>query len=160
MPSFELTDDVRSEVTTLVRLLDGLPLAIELAAARSGLLSPSQLRGRLKRRFELLRSRGGDVAPRQRTLAATLEWSWDLLTSVEQGALAQLSVFEGGFTVEAAEEVLDLATDDDSEPPGPTTCSPSWSTRASCAGAPRPRRHPPPRSTGERAGVRGRQAWC
>nr|MBX2796508.1 protein kinase [Myxococcales bacterium] len=115
--SFELAPERQPQVAHLVELLDGLPLAIELAAARSRMLSPTQLRERLQRRFRLLRSRSDDVAPRQRTLEATLAWSWDLLSPTEQTALAQLGVFEGGFTVEAAEAVLELPADDDGEPP-------------------------------------------
>ncbi|MEM6928618.1 MAG: winged helix-turn-helix domain-containing protein [Myxococcota bacterium] len=90
----------------LVRLLDHLPLAIQLAAARTRVLAPRQLLGRLSERFRLLRVRGGP--DRHRSLRATLDWSWDLLEPDEQASVAQLSVFEGGFTLEAAEAVLDL----------------------------------------------------
>ena len=91
-----------------MRLLDGLPLAIELAAARVRVLSPAQLVERLRDRFALLAGARG-AAARQATLRAAIDWSWELLTPWEQAALAQCSVFEGGFTLEAAEAVLDLS---------------------------------------------------
>lgn len=99
----------RAAIAAIVRGLDGIPLAIELAAARINLLSPSKLLGRLEARLDLLaRGAPGDRAARQATLRAAIEWSWDLLQPWEQTALAQLSVFRGGFTLEAAEAVLDL----------------------------------------------------
>jgi tetratricopeptide (TPR) repeat protein len=96
-----------SATRALVRLLDGLPLAIELAAARSRVMSPSTLLARMSERFALLSSRGGRPG-RHATLRGVLDWSWDLLSPDEQAALGQLSVFEGGFTLEAAEGVLSL----------------------------------------------------
>ncbi|MFT5685384.1 MAG: putative ATPase [Myxococcota bacterium] len=93
-------------ISDIVTTLDGLPLAIELAAARIRVLSVVKLRARLSDRFRLLRSKG--ALSRQATLRAALEWSWELLQPEEQSALAQLSTFVGGFTLEAAEEVLDL----------------------------------------------------
>src|SRR5205085_12253843 len=95
-------------VAALVKLLDGLPLAIELAAARSRLMSPRMLLDRMKERFTLLAARGGRL-DRQMTLRSTLDWSWDLLAWSEKSALAQLSVFEGGFTLEAFEAVFRFA---------------------------------------------------
>jgi predicted ATPase/class 3 adenylate cyclase/Tfp pilus assembly protein PilF len=89
----------------LVKLLDGLPLGIELAAARSRMMSPRMLLERMNERFKLLSARGGRV-DRQVTLRATLDWSWDLLSADEKAALAQLSVFEAGFTLAAVEFVL------------------------------------------------------
>ncbi|MEO8741216.1 MAG: tetratricopeptide repeat protein [Casimicrobiaceae bacterium] len=97
----------RASVAEVVRLLDGLPLAIELAAARIRVLSPSQLLERLADRFHLLAGAGGTVT-RQATLRATIDWSWHLLSPWEQDALAQCSVFEGGFALAAAEVTLDL----------------------------------------------------
>jgi predicted ATPase len=94
-------------IATLVRLLDGLPLAIELAAARVRTLAPRALLARMSERFKLLASSGGRQ-DRQATLRAAFDWSWDLLPTPEKMALAQLSVFEGGFTLEAAEAVIDL----------------------------------------------------
>jgi predicted ATPase/class 3 adenylate cyclase/Tfp pilus assembly protein PilF len=100
-------------INALVRLLDGLPLAIELAAARARLLSPQALLQRMGDRFRLL-AVGGGRSDRQATLRGALDWSWDLLTPAEKSALAQLSVFEGGFTLAAAEAVLVLPPGDDS----------------------------------------------
>jgi len=98
----------RATISRIVEELDGLPLAIELAAARASLLSPSQLLDRLGDRFKLLRGgRQGDTG-RQSTLRGLIRWSWELLEPWEQAALAQLSVFRGGFFMDAAESVLDL----------------------------------------------------
>ena len=108
-PDFVLGAANRAAVVEVVRLLDGLPLAIELAAARVRVLSPAQLVERMRDRFALLAGARGPAA-RQATLRAAIDWSWDLLTAWEQAALAQCSVFEGGFTLEAAEAVLDLST--------------------------------------------------
>jgi predicted ATPase/class 3 adenylate cyclase len=105
----ELADDDRAAVPPLVKLLDGLPLAIELAAARVRVMPPRTLLARMSERFRLLASAGGRH-DRQATLRATLDWSWDLLSLAEKSALAQLSVFEDGFTLEAVEAVLDLTT--------------------------------------------------
>jgi predicted ATPase/class 3 adenylate cyclase len=100
------TDD-RAAVVLLVTLLDGLPLAIELAAARARIMPPRMLLQRMSERFRLLASKGGRH-DRQSTLRAAFDWSWDLLSPVEKVGLAQLSVFEGSFTLAAAEAVLDL----------------------------------------------------
>ncbi|MGZ8259433.1 MAG: ATP-binding protein [Caldimonas sp.] len=106
-PDFVLDSSIRPPVAEIVRLLDGLPLAIELAAARVRVMSPAQIVERLKDRFTLLAGAHG-MAGRQATLKAAIDWSWDLLLPWEKGALAQCSVFEGGFTLEAAEAVLAL----------------------------------------------------
>ncbi len=105
---FRLDDTNRTAVADIAKLLDGLPLAIELAAARIRVLSPAQIVQRLKDRFVLLAGARG-AAARQATLKAAIDWSWELLSPWEQAALAQCSVFEGGFTIEAAEAVLDLS---------------------------------------------------
>jgi predicted ATPase/class 3 adenylate cyclase/Flp pilus assembly protein TadD len=97
-------------IPLLVKLLDGLPLAIELAAARTRVLSPKMLLDRMNERFSILSARGGRL-DRQVTLRATLDWSWDLLSAHEKAALAQLSTFEGGFTLQAVEAVLHSAPD-------------------------------------------------
>ena len=97
----------RSEIERLVALLDHLPLAIELAAARVRIMPPRVLLERMSERFKLLSSTGARHT-RQATLKATLDWSWDLMSHDERLALEQLSVFEGGFTLEAAEAVLAL----------------------------------------------------
>jgi len=108
LPDFVLGDGNRAAVAEVVRLLDGLPLAIELAAARVRVLSPVQLVAKLGDRFQVLAGSRGASA-RQATLRAAIDWSWDLLAPWEQAAFAQCSVFEGGFTLEAAEAVLDLS---------------------------------------------------
>ena len=104
---FDPGDDERSSIEALVELLDGLPLAIELAAARVRVMPPSMLVDRISERFALLSSPGGrpDL---QTTLRRTLDWSWDLLPVPERTALAQLSVFEGGFSLRSAEAVVKL----------------------------------------------------
>jgi predicted ATPase/class 3 adenylate cyclase len=107
-PDFSLGAGNRAAVAEVVRLLDGLPLAIELAAARISILSPAQLLERLKDRFKLLAGARG-AAQRQATLKAAIDWSWQLLSAWEQAAFAQCAVFEGGFTLQAAEAVLDLS---------------------------------------------------
>jgi len=92
-------------VATLCRRLDDLPLAIELAAARTPELSPAAILGRLEERVELLSTRARDVDERQRTLEATIGWSYDLLGVDERRTLRALSVFAGGCTLEAAAHV-------------------------------------------------------
>jgi predicted ATPase/class 3 adenylate cyclase/Tfp pilus assembly protein PilF len=114
-PEFVLGDANRAAVAEVVRLLDGLPLAIELAAARVRILSPAQLVERMRDRFRLLAG-ARSAAARQATLRAAIDWSWDLLTPWERAALAQCSVFEGGFTLEAAEAVLELSPWPDASP--------------------------------------------
>ncbi len=106
--SFELTAEDAPRVVDIVRQLDGVPLAIELAAARTGVLGLGQLRDRLSRGFELLRNGRRDASVRQATLRGAIEWSWNLLEPAERAALAQCSVFRGGFTLEAAEAVVSL----------------------------------------------------
>jgi predicted ATPase/class 3 adenylate cyclase/Tfp pilus assembly protein PilF len=98
----------RDAVDQLAVTLDGLPLAIELAAARVRVMPPQVLLQRMHSRFDLLRSRGGRP-DRQATLRATLDWSWDLLDASERSVLAQLSVFQGSFGVEAVEAIVQLA---------------------------------------------------
>jgi len=99
-------EDEREAFGALLRELDGLPLAIELAAARASILSPKKMLARMSRRFDILRSSRRDLTARQTTLLGAVEWSWDLLSELERGALTQLAVFEGGFTLELAEDVL------------------------------------------------------
>ncbi|GHE10472.1 ATP-binding protein [Streptomyces alanosinicus] len=93
-------------VAEICRHLDGLPLAVELAAARVRVLSVADISRRLKDRFALLRGGARDAPERHRTLRAVVEWSWNLLEDDGQAALRALSVFPGGFTVDAAEYVL------------------------------------------------------
>ena len=97
-------------VSELCRRLDELPLALELAAARTPLFSPEQLLERLAQRLDLLKG-GRDADPRQQTLRATIQWSYGLLADEEQRLFRQLSVFLGGCTFEAAEEICDAEPD-------------------------------------------------
>jgi predicted ATPase len=98
------------EIAELCRRLDSLPLAVELAAARTKALSPRQILERLSQRLDLLEG-GRDADPRQQTLRATIEWSHDLLAEEEQRLFRALSVFAGGCTLDAAEAVADADLD-------------------------------------------------
>ena len=109
-------EDEADAVRQLVADLEGLPLAIELAAARTRTLSLAKMQQRLADRLALLVGGGPDAPPRQRSLAASLEVSWGLLSPWAQGALAQLSVFAGRVDVEAAEAVCDLRRWPDAPP--------------------------------------------
>jgi predicted ATPase/serine/threonine protein kinase len=109
-PALSVDGPARRAIAELVDMLDRLPLAIELAAARSRVLKPDKLLSRMGQRFRLLSAPGR--RDRQATLRATLDWSWDLLQDWERAALAQLSVFEGGFSLEAAEDLLELSDSD------------------------------------------------
>ncbi len=102
---FALTDDNASTVVEICRRLDGIPLAIELAAARIKMLSPQQLRERLDERFRLLTGGSRDVLPRQKTLRALIDWSHDLLDDRERMLFRRLGIFVNGFTLEAATAV-------------------------------------------------------
>jgi predicted ATPase/class 3 adenylate cyclase len=99
-----------TDVDQLCRSLEGLPLAIELAAARAGLLSPTQIMERLSQRLDLFRG-GRDADPRHATLRATIEWSEELLDAPEKAALARFAVFAGGATFEAVEAVTGAGPD-------------------------------------------------
>jgi predicted ATPase/class 3 adenylate cyclase len=102
--------DADDSVRQLCRALDNLPLALELAAARASVLSPQQILERLTRRLDLLKG-GRDADPRQQTLRATIEWSYELLDEEEQRLFGQLAVFRGGYTLAAAEEVAEADLD-------------------------------------------------
>ncbi len=104
-PSFELTADNGIWVAEICHRLDGMPLAIELAAARVRALSVQQIAGYLDDRFHLLTGGSRTAPPRHQTLAAALDWSYALLSEVEQKVLHRLSVFAGGWMLEAAEAV-------------------------------------------------------
>lgn len=93
----------------ICRRLDGLPLAIELAAARLRMLSPRQIADRLDDRFRLLSSGSRTLLPRQQTLRAVVDWSWDLLDTAERAVLRRMSVFAGGCSLAAAEAVCSLS---------------------------------------------------
>ena len=103
--SFELTDANSGAVRDICRRLDGIPLAIELAAARVRVLSPEQIAARLDDAFRLLTSGSRTALPRQRTLRGTMDWSYALLDPREQALLCRLAVFAGSFSLEAAEAV-------------------------------------------------------
>ena len=105
LPSFELTDANAASVHEISRRLDGIPLAIELAAARVRVLTPAQIARRLDDAFRLLTNGSRTALPRHRTLRATMDWSHALLGEREQILLRRLSLFAGGFTLEAAEAV-------------------------------------------------------
>ena len=104
-PRFALTDANAAAVMAICRRLEGIPLALELAAARLHALTVEQLRDRLEDRFRLLTGGSRTALPRQRTLRATVDWSHDLLTEPEQLLLRRLAVFAGGFSLDAAEQV-------------------------------------------------------
>ncbi|MGW6274837.1 BTAD domain-containing putative transcriptional regulator [Streptomyces sp. NPDC055060] len=103
-PDFDPEEDAGA-VAEICRRLDGLPLAIELAAARLRLLAPRQIADRLDDRFRLLTSGSRTVLPRQQTLRAVVDWSWDLLEEPERTVLREVSVFAGGWDLAAAEAV-------------------------------------------------------
>jgi predicted ATPase/DNA-binding CsgD family transcriptional regulator/tRNA A-37 threonylcarbamoyl transferase component Bud32 len=103
LPSFRLTQANAHTIAEICMQLDGLPLAIELAAARSRLLPPQALLARLSRRFEVLTGGAQTLPARQQTLRNTLKWSYDLLDANEQQLFRRLAVFVGGWTLEAVE---------------------------------------------------------
>ena len=105
-PAFELDAANAATVARICRRLDGIPLALELAAARIQILSPTQIADRLDDRFRLLASRERIVVPHQQTLRAAIDWSYELLSPVEQRALARLAVFPDAFDLETAEAVI------------------------------------------------------
>jgi predicted ATPase/class 3 adenylate cyclase len=104
-PGFVLDAGSEVAVSKICTRLDGIPLAIELATARLNVFSPAQIADRLDDRFRLLTGGSRTALERQRTLQATMDWSYDLLSELEQALMRRLSVFLGGFTFEAAEEV-------------------------------------------------------
>lgn len=110
-PSFALTDQNRVAVGEICRRLDGIPLAIELAAARVRVLTPEQIAAKLEDRFAILTGGSRTADPRHRTLRAAIDWSFALLSPEEQTLLARLSVFAGTFSLEAAEAVCDADLD-------------------------------------------------
>jgi non-specific serine/threonine protein kinase len=114
-PQFELSDANAAAVARICRRLDGVPLAIELAAARLRVLSPDQIAERLDDRFALLTDGNRAALPRQQTLEATVSWSYDLLGEAERVLFRGLSVFAGGWTLEAAEAVCGDASASDSQ---------------------------------------------
>jgi predicted ATPase/class 3 adenylate cyclase len=117
-PGFTLTEDNASFLAQICSRLDGIPLALELAASRVKVLSPEQIASRLDDRFRLLTGGSRTALPRQQTLRAMIDWSYSLLSEPEQTLFRRLAVFVGGWTLEAAEaicssvshNVLDLLT--------------------------------------------------
>jgi predicted ATPase/DNA-binding SARP family transcriptional activator len=105
VPGFELTPETEPSVTEICRRLDGIPLAIELAAARVRVLTPDQIRQRLDDAFRLLTAGGRTAIPRHRTLRAAIDWSHDLLRDGSKILFRRQAVFRDGFTLEAAEAV-------------------------------------------------------
>jgi predicted ATPase len=110
-PDFMLTQENAAAVAEICERLDGLPLAIELAAARVKLLSPSSMLARLESRLQLLTGGARDLPARQQTLRGAMDWSHDLLTPAEQKLFRRLAVFAGGSTLEAVEAVCDTKAD-------------------------------------------------
>ena len=140
-PTLDLTSDADlAAVAEVVVALDGMPLAVELAAARASTLAPAELAARLTDRFGLLTSGARTADARQRTLRATVDWSHDLLTEPEQVVFRRLAVFHGGWTLDAAEAV---AAGPDMPPARCSTCCPgsstgTWSPSTTCIPVSRP----------------------
>jgi predicted ATPase/DNA-binding SARP family transcriptional activator len=105
LPSFTFTEQNAPAIARICQRLDGIPLAIELAAARLRVLPVEQIAARLEKSFQLLGGGSRAVPPRQQTLQATMDWSYDLLPSEEQHLFQRLTVFAGSFTLEAAEAI-------------------------------------------------------
>ncbi len=105
LPTFTLTEQNAPAIARICQRLDGIPLAIELAAARVRVLPVEQIAARLEKSFHLLSGGNRTVPPRQQTLQATMDWSYDLLPSEEQHLFQRLTVFAGSFTLEAAEAI-------------------------------------------------------
>jgi predicted ATPase len=111
-PHFTITTDSASAVAQICYDLDGIPLAIELAAARVRMMAPEQICRALSDRFRLLTGGARTVMPRQQTLQASLDWSYELLSAEERTLLRRLAVFVSGWTLEAAEHVCSGANID------------------------------------------------
>ena len=111
-PDFSLTESNAAAVAEICRRLDGLPLALQLAAVRLAVLSPEALLARLEHRLPLLTRGPRDLPERQQTLRAAIGWSYDMLGAAEQRLFGQLGVFVGGFTLEAVEALIDGGPDD------------------------------------------------
>ena len=110
-PNFAITSENETAIQAICERLDGLPLAIELAAARTKILSPRAILERLQSRLDLLTKGASDLSERQRTLRRTIDWSYDLLSESEQKLFWRFSTFVGGATIEAAEAVCDTRLD-------------------------------------------------
>ena len=131
-PDFTLDDETRPLVIDIVRRLDGLPLAIELAAARLRTLPLAEISRRLTDRFRLLTGGSRTALPRHRTLRAVVEWSWELLTPAERLLAERFSVFPAGATPAAVAAVC--SGDGRNSPPArPMSCCRPWSTSRCCS---------------------------
>lgn len=120
VPDFSLTDDNRAAIAAICRKLEGIPLALELAAVRLRAMSPHELAEHLTDRWELLTHGSRNAPDRQRTMAACIEWSFELCTGAERDVWAYTSVFTGGFEIDAAQAVCPDDTDngaDDADNP-------------------------------------------
>jgi predicted ATPase len=104
-PKFDLTSDNLNDVITICQLVDGLPLGIELAAAWAGLLTPQEIAAEIKTSLDFLASNLHDMPDRQQSIHSVFESSWNRLTKIEQDVFQRLSVFRGGFTRQAAENI-------------------------------------------------------
>ncbi|MCO5246255.1 MAG: hypothetical protein M9927_20985 [Anaerolineae bacterium] len=104
-PTFLLNEQNAPAVARICQQLDGIPLALELAAARVRVLTPEQIAARLDDRFHLLTSGSRTALPRQQTLRALIDWSYDLLSEPERTLFRRMSIFAGGCTLDAAETV-------------------------------------------------------
>ncbi|HLK44551.1 MAG TPA: NB-ARC domain-containing protein, partial [Acidimicrobiales bacterium] len=104
-PGFEVTEATAAAVATICRRLDGIPLAIELVAARLSMMTPTEIERRLDDRFRLLGGSSRSAVPRQQTLQASIDWSYELLTGPQQAVLRRASVFVAPFDLDAAEAV-------------------------------------------------------
>jgi predicted ATPase len=120
-PNFVLNEENASVISEICNRLDGLPLAIELAAARVKLLSPRAILERLENSLKLLTGGAGELPERQRTMRDTIRWSCDLLAEAEKDLFPRLAVFAGGFTVESAEAVCEGCETADKHDPAPRT---------------------------------------
>lgn len=105
---FEITSNNQADVAELCRRLEGVPLAIELAASRIAGMTPREMLERLNQQFRLLQTRSPDLPPRQRALRGAIDWSYDLLGEEDRELFAQLAVFSGGFDMAAAESVCEV----------------------------------------------------
>jgi len=112
VPGFSVNGANAAAIVEICRRLDGIPLALELAAARTNVLSVQDIAARLGDRFRLLTGGRRTAAPRQQTLQATIDWSWDLLSAPDRLLLQRMAVFAGGWTLEAAAAVGSLAAGD------------------------------------------------
>ncbi len=122
-PGFAITDDNTQAIAQVCSRLDGIPLAIELAAARLNMLTPAGIASRLDDCFQLLGGGSRTALQRQQTLRATIDWSYALLLEQERILLRQLAVFAGGWTLEAAETICKV---DEIEELEILDCCPAW----------------------------------